>query len=121
MRCQWAGCTKTDGSVSKLKEHLRSHSQERLIGCPQCGALFANRVKFLDHCKRQRVSSLSNLGFTCNNCGKKFALERLLRDHMRSHINHYKCPQVIYNLSNLWQSEKQVSERHNIQAISIIF
>ena len=30
--------------------------------------------------------------FKCNNCGKQFALERLLRDHMRSHINHYKCP-----------------------------
>merc|ERR1712126_117907 len=39
---------------------------------------------------RQQVSSED--AFTCNNCGKKFALERLLRDHMRSHINHYKCP-----------------------------
>eukprot|EP00092_Neocalanus_flemingeri_P017290 GFUD01018700.1.p1 GENE.GFUD01018700.1~~GFUD01018700.1.p1 ORF type:complete len:622 (-),score=135.52 GFUD01018700.1:151-2016(-) len=91
IRCNWLNCSKTDGSVSKLKEHMRSHSQERLVGCPTCGGLFANRVKFLDHCKRQHVSNEHS--FTCNNCGKKFALERLLRDHMRSHINHYKCPQ----------------------------
>merc|ERR1719481_278283 len=90
IQCGWIGCNKTDGSVSKLKEHLRCHSQERLVGCPTCGGLFANRVKFLDHCKRQHVTEEQN--FTCNNCGKKFALERLLRDHMRSHINHYKCP-----------------------------
>jgi hypothetical protein len=90
VRCAWAGCTKTDRSVSKLKEHLRCHSQERLVGCPTCGGLFANRVKFLDHCKRQHVAKERN--FECTNCNKKFALERLLRDHMRSHINHYKCP-----------------------------
>ena len=90
IRCAWLGCNKTDGSVSKLKEHLRCHSQERLVGCPTCGGLFANRVKFLDHCKRQHVTKTQN--YECTNCGKKFALERLLRDHMRSHINHYKCP-----------------------------
>ena len=90
LTCRWAGCGKTDGSVSKLKEHLRSHSQEKMIGCPNCGALFSNRVKFLDHVKRQQVTSED--AYKCNNCGKKFSLERLLRDHMRSHINHYKCP-----------------------------
>ena len=90
LECRWSGCLKTDGSVSKLKEHLRSHSQEKMIGCPNCGALFSNRVKFLDHVKRQHVSSQE--AYKCNNCGKKFSLERLLRDHMRSHINHYKCP-----------------------------
>jgi len=89
-KCKWSNCQFQSGTVSKLKEHLRSHTQEKMIGCPNCGALFANRVKFLDHCKRQQVNSEE--AYKCNNCGKKFALERLLRDHMRSHINHYKCP-----------------------------
>eukprot|EP00092_Neocalanus_flemingeri_P023352 GFUD01025318.1.p1 GENE.GFUD01025318.1~~GFUD01025318.1.p1 ORF type:complete len:625 (-),score=155.76 GFUD01025318.1:86-1960(-) len=90
IKCRWRGCPKADTAVSKLKEHMRCHSQERMIGCPTCGGLFANRIKFFDHCLRQQVSEHS---FTCINCSKKFAIERHLRDHMRSHINHYKCPQ----------------------------
>ena len=91
VRCRWGECSSQAGTVSKLKEHLRSHTQEKMIGCPNCGALFSNRVKFLDHCKRQQAANSEDC-FKCSNCGKKFATERLLRDHMRSHINHYKCP-----------------------------
>jgi predicted RNA-binding Zn-ribbon protein involved in translation (DUF1610 family) len=51
------------------------------------------QVKFLDHCKRQELDGgeENQAGFTCSNCGKRYALERLLRDHVRSHINHYRC------------------------------
>jgi hypothetical protein len=42
------------------------------------------KVKFLDHCKRQEEEESS--AYTCSNCGKTFALERLLRDHVRSHM-----------------------------------
>ena len=65
------------------------YTQERLIACPACGALFANRVKLLDHLKRQQRG---DEGFVCTNCNKSFATERLLKNHMRSHINHYTCP-----------------------------
>ena len=91
LACRWGECCSQCNTVSKLKEHLRSHTQEKMIGCPNCGALFSNRVKFLDHCKRQQAAA-SEECFKCSNCNKKFAIERLLRDHMRSHINHYKCP-----------------------------
>ena len=86
------------------------------MGCPTCGGLFANRVKFMDHCLKQQEGH----SFACVTCEKKFAIERHLRygerftqsispvaflpfppnfeifydyrDHMRSHVNHYKCP-----------------------------
>jgi hypothetical protein len=88
--CKWKDCTSKVGTVSKLKDHLRVHSQERAVACPVCGGLFTNRSKFYDHCKRQAPES-SQI-FKCSYCNKKFATERLLRDHMRAHVNHYKCP-----------------------------
>jgi hypothetical protein len=48
-----AGCESVFRSVYKLEEHARRHTQEKLVGCPTCGGLFANKVKFLDHCMRQ--------------------------------------------------------------------
>jgi len=91
--CKWGHCFKRDlASLTRLREHVRSHTQERLIACPGCGALFANRVKLLDHLKRQQRGGCNNR-FVCTSCNKAFALERLLKNHMRSHINHYSCPQ----------------------------
>jgi uncharacterized C2H2 Zn-finger protein len=40
-------------SMYKLADHVRSHTQEKLVGCPTCGGLFATKTKFFDHCKRQ--------------------------------------------------------------------
>ncbi len=51
--CGWSGCAHETVDISKLRAHLRSHTQERQVGCPVCGGLFANRVKFFDHCVRQ--------------------------------------------------------------------
>ncbi|XP_074256813.1 histone H4 transcription factor isoform X1 [Saimiri boliviensis] len=98
--CGWKGCTCTFKDRSKLREHLRSHTQEKVVACPTCGGMFANNTKFLDHIRRQ--TSLDPLlssacptpeqHFQCSHCSKRFATERLLRDHMRNHVNHYKCP-----------------------------
>lgn len=37
----------------KLREHMRSHTQEKLVACPTCGGMFANNTKFFDHIRRQ--------------------------------------------------------------------
>uniref|UniRef100_A0A8D0IMH1 ATP binding cassette subfamily G member 4 n=1 Tax=Sus scrofa TaxID=9823 RepID=A0A8D0IMH1_PIG len=88
--CGWKGCTCTFKDRFKLREHLRSHTQEKVVACPTCGGMFANNTKFLDHIRRQ--TSLDQQHFQCSHCSKRFATERLLRDHMRNHVNHYKCP-----------------------------
>uniref|UniRef100_A0A8C5LBU2 Histone H4 transcription factor n=1 Tax=Jaculus jaculus TaxID=51337 RepID=A0A8C5LBU2_JACJA len=88
--CGWKGCTCTFKDRCKLREHLRSHTQEKVVACPTCGGMFANNTKFLDHIRRQ--TSLDQQRFQCSHCSKRFATERLLRDHMRNHVNHYKCP-----------------------------
>ncbi|XP_030648941.1 histone H4 transcription factor-like [Chanos chanos] len=52
--------------------------------------MFANNTKFFDHIRRQ--TTMEGQRFQCSHCFKRFATERLLRDHMRNHVNHYKCP-----------------------------
>ncbi|XP_077985078.1 histone H4 transcription factor-like [Glandiceps talaboti] len=88
--CKWEGCRTSVKTKFKLREHLRSHTQEKRYGCFVCGGLFYNRTKFVDHLDRQLAVELQK--FQCSHCSKTFSTERLLRDHMRCHVNHYKCP-----------------------------
>ncbi|XP_054720081.1 histone H4 transcription factor-like [Uloborus diversus] len=92
--CLWQDCNRTFTGHFKLREHLRSHTQEKLVACPTCGGMFASRTKFSDHIQRQLLTDENdeeNL-YICEYCSKKMNSERLLRDHMRHHVNHYKCP-----------------------------
>lgn len=88
--CLWDGCDGHFQGRNKLRDHVRSHTQEKLVACPNCGALFANRTKFLDHIKRQTPMDEQN--YQCSHCHKRLPSERLLKDHMRHHVNHYRCP-----------------------------
>ncbi|XP_071376755.1 histone H4 transcription factor [Centroberyx affinis] len=90
IRCGWKDCEATVKGRPKLREHLRSHTQEKVVACPGCGGMYANNTKLFDHIKRQ--SAMEGQRFQCSHCSKRFATERLLRDHMRTHVNHYKCP-----------------------------
>lgn len=49
----YIGCENVFGNKYKLKEHVRVHTQEKLIACPDCGGMFANQTKLLDHLSRQ--------------------------------------------------------------------
>ncbi|XP_043936799.1 histone H4 transcription factor [Protopterus annectens] len=88
--CKWRECGNFFKGKFKLREHLRSHTQEKVVACPTCGGVFASNTKFFDHIRRQTAIDFQR--FQCSHCSKRFASERLLRDHMRNHVNHYKCP-----------------------------
>lgn len=91
VHCRWRDCKSKSvyHSEYKLAEHIRSHTHEKLVGCPTCGGLFASRTKFCDHYKRQ--VSLELRGYQCLQCSKYYPSKNLLRDHMRNHVNYYKC------------------------------
>ncbi|XP_029956251.1 histone H4 transcription factor isoform X1 [Salarias fasciatus] len=90
IRCGWKDCEASVKGRPKLREHLRSHTQEKVVACPGCGGMYANNTKLFDHIIRQ--SAMEGQRFQCSHCSKRFATERLLRDHMRTHVSHYKCP-----------------------------
>lgn len=90
--CLWQDCNRGFVDAFKVKEHLRSHTQEKLVACPTCGGMFASRTKFFDHIQRQLKYDDKDGLYICEYCPNKFNSERLLRDHTRHHVNHYKCP-----------------------------
>jgi hypothetical protein len=51
-KCLWSNCEQMLADKNRLVEHIRHHSQEKLVACPNCGALFAVISKFIDHCSR---------------------------------------------------------------------
>ncbi|CAB3986420.1 Histone H4 transcription factor [Paramuricea clavata] len=87
--CKWKDCTFTSTKRFKLKEHCRTHTNERCFSCPNCGGLFSNKTKFTDHLRRQ--NTMESESYQCSHCLKYCASERILRDHMRHHINNVKC------------------------------
>lgn len=53
VNCKWMGCNGNYATIYKLRDHIRCHTKEKAIACPDCGQMFASTTKFIDHCKRQ--------------------------------------------------------------------
>ena len=90
-KCFWDSCKyacPAYANVTKLKDHLRTHTQERRCACSRCGALYCSMVRLADHQEREGRGEKS---FQCSHCSKKCASERILRDHLRKHVNMYGC------------------------------
>lgn len=54
--CKWNDCEFQTNSRWHLKDHLRSHTQEKLIACPNCGSMFCSKFKLGDHILRQYLN-----------------------------------------------------------------
>ncbi|KAM9801464.1 histone H4 transcription factor [Neosynchiropus ocellatus] len=107
--CHWGGCDAYFKIRYRLREHMRSHTQERLVACPTCGSMFSSNTKLFDHLQRQAepVESL-----VCEHCGKCFPSERLLRDHVRQHVNQVKCPLCDMSCTTLAALKIHIRFRH---------
>lgn len=107
--CHWAGCDAFFKIRYRLREHIRTHTQERLIACPTCGSMFSSKTKLFDHLQRQ-AEPLDSL--VCEHCGKAFPSERLLRDHIRQHVNQVKCPFCDMSCTTLAALKIHIRFRH---------
>ncbi|XP_050702214.1 histone H4 transcription factor-like [Eriocheir sinensis] len=105
--CAWKGCF---SSFSRLRGHVISHTQEKTVGCPNCGALFASHSGLLEHCVRQ--IPLESQQYKCSHCSKRFPSEPLLRAHLRLHISRYKCPECEWTTHFKHTLEKHIFYCH---------
>ena len=86
----FSGCSFNTKSQWNLVDHMRTHTQEKSIACNGCGLLFSNATRLRDHLQRQATPS--DHAHFCSICKKSYLTERLLKEHLRKHINTTKCP-----------------------------
>ncbi|XP_012526497.1 histone H4 transcription factor [Monomorium pharaonis] len=110
VECKWTGCNSKYPSLYKLRDHVRCHTKEKIVACPDCGVMFASKTKFHTHCQRQ--IPLEVQGFRCSHCNKFYPTEGILRDHMRAHVFNYKCTLCDMSCESPASLAKHVRYRH---------
>lgn len=110
LECKWTGCSNLYPNLYKLRDHIRHHTKEKIVACPDCGATFASNTKFHVHCKRQIPIDVQ--GFQCSHCNKFYPTEGILRDHMQMHVFNYKCSLCDMSCESPASLAKHVRYRH---------
>ena len=80
-------CREEFKSIEELKEHKKRYYEGDYFKCPEekCATLIkaTNRVGFMDHLNRH----WERLDFSCEDCGKVFAVKAWLTSHMLIHAD----------------------------------
>lgn len=111
VKCQWDCCQSNCPSIYKLSDHIRCHTKEKVVACPDCGSLFASNTKFHDHCRRQ--ISIEVQGFQCSYCLKFYPTEKFLREHVKFHVFKYKCNKCEMSCESKAGLVKHITYRHS--------
>ncbi|XP_045470973.1 histone H4 transcription factor [Harmonia axyridis] len=88
--CEWKGCKQQFKMQYQLSKHMPVHTKTKYLACITCGNSFSSMARFSDH--RSKQIPIEKQNYKCSQCFKVFATESLIRDHVRAHINQYKCP-----------------------------
>ncbi|XP_067347964.1 histone H4 transcription factor isoform X2 [Channa argus] len=107
--CGWKDCEATVKGRPKLREHLRSHTQEKVVACPGCGGMYASNTKLFDHIIRQSAMEVSH--YKCPLCDMTCPSPSALRNHIKfRHSNEkpYSCDYCEYSCKNLIDLRKHL-------------
>ena len=88
--CPETGCDKKFKLKSLLKNHQKTHSDQRQYACDQCDKSFKTRSNLTTH----QVVHDQESKFFCEECGQQFKHRTSLAAHIRWHKGEkeYKCP-----------------------------
>ncbi|XP_054760163.2 zinc finger protein 135-like [Lytechinus pictus] len=87
-KCRY--CSKRYVDKTKAYEHEKEvHEGKGTYKCTDCGRMFMNEARFLDHVKNHEQHRL----YRCNLCARSFASETALNNHQGEHngLKPYKC------------------------------
>ncbi|KAG5667227.1 hypothetical protein PVAND_015218 [Polypedilum vanderplanki] len=77
-------CKKTTSKKGAIRQHVRIHTSERNICCPECGKMFKTPSCLYSHKKIHQ----KNNRMICDMCGKTFDKKYYLLEHMNAiHLN----------------------------------
>ncbi|CAF1600827.1 unnamed protein product [Rotaria magnacalcarata] len=107
--CRWTGCTHRPDKPSRIREHIRRHTQEKTIACPRCGSLFSCGVKFIEHCQ---LSTEVSPNFQCDKCAQQFQSKSLLQKHLNKHATKHACPYCTQIFSTPSGVKRHIIYRH---------
>ncbi|CAF1081361.1 unnamed protein product, partial [Didymodactylos carnosus] len=118
--CRWTGCSHRPDKAYRIREHLRHHTQEKIIACPVCGSLFSCGVKFVEHC--QLSSNVHK--HACPYCPlRTFSSPSCVKRHIiycHTDIKCFQCPEcplsfkAAYDVRNHWRKQHHLPSQQPI-------
>lgn len=72
-----------------MRQHMKSHTEERSYCCEICGASFSESDNFIRH-KRVQHSESSDQIYQCQTCEKSFKILELFKVHQEIHAGNQK-------------------------------
>ncbi|XP_049534224.1 histone H4 transcription factor-like [Anopheles darlingi] len=109
-RCLWPVCNESFRERWKAVRHINAHTGRRALACYNCGEMFRERCKYLDHCHRQ--IELADRKYQCPECDRFYATQRLLKAHLAKHTKNAQCTLCPLSFPSMATLSRHILTRH---------